>query len=74
MSMDFWAWAVVVVGAALTLAVAVVLARQPHPGDRSEQQGTPKRQGRHVVDRPAGPGAESMDADAAGDGDEPSTT
>jgi len=63
MTMDVVAWAIVVGGAVLTLLVAMVLARRPHPGDLSEQEGRPKRQGRHVVDRPAGPGAEPMGPD-----------
>jgi len=46
MTMDAWAWAIVVVGAALTLMIAVVLARLSRPGDLSEPDEAPSPRGR----------------------------
>jgi hypothetical protein len=45
------------------VGIAVWLLCQPNPADLSEQDGEPPRQGRHVVERPAGPDAESMNAE-----------
>jgi hypothetical protein len=60
--MNAWALAVVVLGILLAVGTVVWLLRQPNPADLSEQDGEPTRQGRHAVERPAGPGAESMNA------------
>jgi hypothetical protein len=65
MTMDAWAWAIVVVGAALTLTIAVVLARQPRPGDSSDQDEALSRRGRLEAERPAGPGAEPVAVDGS---------
>lgn len=72
--------AVVVVTIVLVVVVVVVLARQGSPGRLSEERGsTAPRSGSgpdlasgpDVVERPAGPGAEAMDADPSGGRDAP---
>lgn len=54
-------WLVVAFSVALVVLVGVVLVRQGSPADLSEQAGS--KPGRHVMDRPAGPDAESMTAE-----------
>jgi hypothetical protein len=62
------AWAVVLVSLAVVVMLGVLLARQGAPWGLSEQPGTTRsRQRPNVVERPAGPDAEAMGVDEAGE-------
>lgn len=67
------ALAIVVAGVALLVVLAVVLVRQGSPGKLAEQQNKAESQELHVVDRPAGPDAEPMGADAGQPSTDPDT-
>lgn len=69
--MDIWAWIIVVSTVVIVVGGGIALLVGRNPADYSEQEGHPKRQGRHVVDRPAGPGAESMQAPSSPDRSDP---
>lgn len=69
--MDIWAWIIVVGTVVVVTGGGIALLVGRNPADRSEQEGRPKRQGRHVVDRPAGPGAEAMEASPSVDRGDP---
>jgi hypothetical protein len=58
--------AIVIATVVLVAIVVVVLARQGSVGKLSEEDGRRRRQA-DVMERPAGPGAESMRADQPGE-------
>jgi len=60
-----WTWLVVVASVLVTTGLAILLIGGSNPADLSEQEGKAPRQGRHLVDRPAGPDAEAMEAPAS---------
>jgi hypothetical protein len=68
---DVWTWIIVVATVVVVVGGGLALALGRHPADLSEQEGRAKRQGRHVVDRPAGPGAEAMEAPPSVDRSDP---
>jgi hypothetical protein len=68
---DVWTWLVVVTTVVVVAGGGIALLVGRNPADLSEQAGRPKRQGRHVVDRPAGPGAEAMEAPPSVDRSDP---
>jgi hypothetical protein len=68
---DIWNWIIVVSTLVVIVVGGIALLVGRNPADLSEQEGQPKRQGRHVVDRPAGPGAEAMEAPSSPDRSDP---
>lgn len=62
--------AVVLITIVAVVVLAVVVVRQGSVGRLSDEEGRPDPQ-RHVVERPAGPGAEPMHAEEPGRPDTP---
>lgn len=57
-------WELIIIGATVVVVVGggLALLAGRNPADLSEADGRRQRQGRHVIDRPAGPDAEAMQA------------